>query len=274
MRLFAGDRVLVKAALICGLVGLPSLASAQFQQEPPGAVGENYHVEASISWWDPDPDLVINSESLGIAGTDVDLVSDLGIEQKRIPELRIVLRPARKHKWRIHYLPIKYQAESTVQREFVFNGQRYRVGLPVRTDADLTTWRIGYEYDFVSRSRGFVGLLLDLKYTNLRVDLLSPVGAEFTDQKAPIPTIGLIGRGYLAPNFSITGEFGYLDVPEGVTDEFDGRYLDFDFYGTVNFSNNFGAQVGYRSIDVEYLEDLDSGKLTFKGFYFAGVVRF
>ncbi len=274
MRLCAGDRLFVKAVLIGALVGSPSLASAQFRPMASPAVGEDYHVEASLSWWNPTPDLVINSESLGIAGTDVDLVNDLGIEQKRIPELRIVLRPARKHKFRIHYLPMKYEADTTVQREFIFNGQRYRVGLPVQTEADLTTWRIGYEYDFVSLPRGFVGFLLDLKYTAIRVDLLSPIGAEFTDQPAPIPTVGLIGRGYLAPNVSVTGEFGYLRVPERVSEDFGGRYLDFDFYGTVNFTNNVGAQLGYRSIDVFYEDSLDSGTLKFKGWYFAGVVRF
>ncbi len=260
---------------MCGvLVGLPSLASAQFRPAGSPAVGEDYHIEAALAWWNPTPDILINSESLGIAGTDVDLVNDLGIEQKRIPELKIVLRPARKHKFRIHYLPIKYEADSTVQREFIFNGQRYRVGLPVQTEAELTTWRIGYEYDFVSLPRGFVGFLMDLKYTDLRVDLLSPIGAEFTNVPAPIPTLGLIGRGYIAPNFAVTGEFGYLRVPESFSEDFTGRYLDFDFYGTVNFSNNVGAQFGYRSIDVLYEEALDSGTLELRGWYFAGVVRF
>jgi hypothetical protein len=270
----AGHRLFVTALMFGALVALPSVAGAQFRPQSSPAVGEDYHVEASISWWDPTPTLVINSESLGIPGTDVDLVEDLGIEKKRIPEIRLVLRPARKHKFRIHYLPMRYEADATVRREFIFNGQRYRVGLPVQTEADLTTWRIGYEYDFVSLPRGFVGFLLDLKYTDVNIDLLSPIGREFTSVPAPIPTLGLIGRGYLAPNVSITGEFGYLRTPENFSEDFRGRYLDFDFYGTVNFTNNVGAQLGYRSIDVFYEESTDLGTLKFKGWYFAGVARF
>lgn len=256
------------------VAGRPGTAAAQFQPPSSPAVGEDYHIEAAVTWWNAEPTLVVNSESLGIVGTDVDLVADLGIEKKRIPELRFVLRPARKHKFRINYLPIRYEADATVQREFVFNGQRYRVGLPVKTNADLTTWRLGYEYDFVSLPRGFVGVQLDLRYTNVRVDLLSPIGTEFTEQIAPIPTLGLIGRGYVLPNVSITGEFGYLKVPESLVDDFRGRYIDFDFYGTVNFTNNIGAQLGYRSMDVFYEETRDSGTLKFKGWYFAGVARF
>jgi hypothetical protein len=42
----------------------------------------------------------------------------------------------------------------------------------------------------------------------------------------------------------------------------------------VNFTNNVGAQLGYRSIDVFYEETRDAGTLKFKGWYFAGVARF
>src|SRR5690606_11363606 len=212
----------------------------------------------------------IISESLGIPGTPVDLVNDLGIEQKRFRELRAVLRPATKHKFRISYLPIKYEAEGQVRREFVFNGQLYRVGLPVNTTADLTTFRFGYEYDFFYRSRGYLGVLIDLKYTNVDIELDSPIGHEFTSLVAPIPTFGFVGRGYLADGVSITGEMSFMKVPENLSEQLDGggRYLDYDFYGTVNFTNNIGAQVGLRSIDVDYFKDLDEGALTFKGWYF------
>lgn len=259
------------------LLGVSAVATpAQAQMRPSGgAVGEDYHVEAAIAWWNPTPELTIASESLGILGDDVDLVQDLGIEQKRHTELRLVLRPARKHKFRFTYLPIKYETDSVqVQREFVFNGIRYRVGLPVSTTADLTTYRFGYEYDFIYRSRGYLGAVFDLKYNDVKVQLDSPIGSEFTSQVAPIPTIGLAGRGYIVPNFSITGEFSFFKVPEDLSDDYGGRYFDFDIYGTANFTNNVGAQLGYRTIDVLYDVDFDHGDLQFRGWYLGGVVRF
>lgn len=249
-------------------------ADAQFRVSEP-AVGEKYHIEGGVAFWNADPNLVISSEALGIPGDDIDLVNDLGIEQKRLRELRVVLRPAAKHKFRIQYLPIKYEAEATVLREFVFNGQRYRIGLPINTSADLTTYRFGYEYDFIYRDRGYVGVLLDLKYTNVDVRLDSPIGAEFTTAVAPIPTIGLVGRGYVAKNVSITGEVTFFKIPENLGGEdFGGRYLDYDFYGTFNFTEHAGAQFGLRSVDVEYFRDLDTGNLNFKGWYFGGVLRY
>ena len=251
-------------------------AVAQYGAPRGGSVGDLYNIEGAIAWWNPQPDAIIASESLGIPGDNIDLAADLGIEQKRIPELRVVLRPGMKHKFRFSYLPIKYEAESVVRREFVFNGQRYRIGLPVNTVADLTTFRFGYEYDFIYRSRGYLGVLLDVKYTNVDVQLDSPIGSEFTSQVAPIPTIGIVGRGYIVPNVSITGEVSFFSVPDNLAEqiEADGRYLDYDFYGTFNFNRYVGAQVGVRSIDVSYAKDRDTGTLNFTGLYFGAVVRY
>lgn len=260
---------------VATLTAFTSPAAAQFQRASDLAIGERYHVEASGVWWSASPDLIISSESLGIPGDDVNLVTDLGIASKRLRELRMVLRPARKHKFRFNYLPIKYEAQSAVPREFVFNGQRYRPGILVATVADLTTIRAGYEYDFFYSNRGYAGVLVDLKYTNVDVNLNSPIGDEFFKSVAPIPTIGFAGRGYPSRNVSVTGEFSFFRVPEKLGGEdFGGTYVDFDLYGTINFNEYVGAQVGYRSIDVDYFAELDAGTLTFKGLYFGGVVRF
>lgn len=244
-------------------------------QGPP-TVGERYNVELAGVLWGADPSAVIKSESIGIPGTEIDLVDDLGIEEKRLRELRVVLRPAPKHKFRINYLPIQYQAETVVQREFVFNGQLYRVGIPVNTDARFNQFRFGYEYDFFYRPRGYVGVMVDLKYTDVAIDIASAAGPEeFTELVAPIPGIGFTGRGYVAPNTSITGEVTFFKIPEGLGgEEYGGSYVEWDFYGTFNFNDHVGAQLGLRSIDVDYFKDLDSGNLNFRGWYFGGVVRF
>lgn len=250
-------------------------AHAQFRPSNEPAPGEEYHIEAAASFWNATPSIIIASESLGIQGDNVNLIDDLGIQKKNLPELRLVLRPGRKHKFRFNYIPIRYEATSVVRREFVFNGQRFRLGLPVNTSADLTTLRAGYEYDFIHRPRWYAGFLLDVKYTNIDVQLASPIGNEFLQSVAPIPTIGFTGRGYPVPAVGITGEVTFFKVPDNLGGEdFGGRYVDFDIYGTVNFNRFVGVQLGYKSIDVNYFTDLDRGDLVFKGMYFGGVIRY
>lgn len=256
------------------LLALAAPAQAQFPARGNAVVGEDYNIELSFNFWNPTPEAVVNSEALGILGTDIDLVTDLGISKQMLKDVRVVLRPAKKHRFRINYLPMTYDAATTITREFVFNGLRYRPGLPVQTTAQFKAWRFGYEYDFLYRDRGFLGVLFDVKYTDVNVGLLSPIGDEFTKAVAPLPTIGGVARVYAAKNLALNGEVSYFKIPESASEDDKGRYMDFDVYATFNPHKNFGVQAGYRSIDVFYDAKNDTGTLTFKGLYFGGTARF
>ena len=240
------------------------------------ATGENYRFEVGAYFWNPTPDISIASESLpGIIGDKIDFIEDLGIEKTRFTQFRVVLRPATRHKLRFEYTPINYeQPDGELRRNVVFNGILYSVGLPVATELTWNAYRFTYEYDIIYRDRGFFGILLEAKYTDVRAELRNLFNNEFVHARAPIPALGVIGRVYVAPNISITGEFSGFRLPESIDEDYSAKYYDFDLYGTVNFSDHFGAQVGYRSFDVFYRIDQDEGELTLKGPYFGGVVRF
>jgi hypothetical protein len=273
------------ATSLCLFAGLIAAvpAEAQYGARRAGssnrATGETYHVEIGGYLWNPTPEIVISSESLGINGDNVDFVNTLGLPKQTFKQLKLVLRPATKHKFRLEYTPIKYNGEKTVDTSFVFNGQRYTIGLPVTSELDWKAYRFGYEFDFVYKDRGFVGLLLEAKYTDitatLEATLLGVRQVEFTRARGPIPSIGVIARGYIVPNISITGEFsGFPEVGTTGGSRYGGKYYDFDLYGTVNFTDHFGAQVGYRSFDVSYKVNNDNGTMKLKGLYFGGVGRF
>jgi len=261
-----------------GLLAVPSTAVAQYRPAAAAAaIGEDYHIEAAYSWWDAEPELIVNSESLGIIGSDIDLISDLGIVKHRLRKFDVVLKPSKKHRFKFQQLPIKYETDAfQVTREFVFNGQRYRVGLPVTTSVDFTTYSFGYEYDFLYFPRGFFGANVNLKYTNVDVELLSPIGSEFITAAAPIPAVGFAGRGYITRNFAVDSELTFFRMPDSLVEQLQGRgsYTDFDIHGTYNFNKYTGAQVGWRKTTIFYDVDLDTGDLKFSGLYFGGVVRY
>lgn len=271
----------VYAALFLGTLGLlasAATASAQYRPATSGpGVAEDYHIEASYNWWNAQPTLIVNSEALGILGTDVDLISDLGIEKKRLGKLDLVLKPGKKHRLRYQHLPITYTTDAfPVTREFVFNGQRYRVGLPVTTNVDFTQDTFGYTFDFLHFSRGFVGAGINVMLTNIDVSLESPIGAEFVQQSAPIPAFNFSGRGYLTPNLSIDAELKFFRIPESIERQIegDGSYTDFDLHATYNINKYVGAQLGWRKTAIFYTAEADTGDLKFKGLYFGGVVRY
>lgn len=267
----------IVGAVCAALVStLASPAAAQYYgAQSSRATGETYHVEIQGGFWNPSPELALAVDFLDVVGTEFDLRNDLGIEKARFGDFRLVLRPAKKHKFRFSYIPIKYEAESVLRREIVFNGVRYPVGLPVNTTFEWKAWRVGYEYDFIYRDRGFLGLIVEAKWTDVNAGIASPLAAEVTTVKAPIPALGLIGRAYVAANVALTGEFTGFHLPGDLfEDDTAGSYYDFDVYGTLNFTDNVGVSAGFRSITVTYRKDADFGDFKMRGPYLAAVVRF
>lgn len=263
------------AATFLALLTAP--AYAQYGARPiggsPVALGEDYHVEALVGLWNPSPDVVVSSSALGRVGSTISAVDDLGMEKKQHADFRFVLKPGRKHKFRIAYLPLTWNGDKVVTRDIEFNAQLFRVSLPVQSELKWNEWSFGYEYDFVSNSRGFAGLFVDLKYPKVNVTLTSlAVGSEFTEAKAPIPTIGGAGRVYVTPMVAINFELTALKIPQ--IQDYKASFIDWDLAGIVNFTKNVGARVGFRSMNLNYVFELDTGDMNLKGLYFAGVARF
>ncbi len=263
-------RATVACASIVALLSVARPAGAQFAGPRDPAIGEVYSTELLGGLWNPTPAIVVSSDAPGMVGTDIDAVSDLGVAQKRHRELRLVLRPSWKHKARIHYLPMEYEADTVLNRTVVFGGLPYGVGSAVTSTVKWRAWRFGYEYDFVYRDRGFLGAIVEVKYTDIETRL---EGSELraARTRTAIPAIGGIGRVYPARNISLTFELTGFKLPDAVSQV---EYVDLDVYATLNFSDYLGIQTGYRSLDLGYGLDENAGSLLLKGRYVAGVLRF
>jgi hypothetical protein len=264
------------------LVATAPRAEAQFQGRftvAKPAAGETYHVELRIGLWDPNPDITVSTDALGpmgmqILGDQISAVDDLGFTQKRMKDWQLVLRPARKHKFNIEYLPIKYDANTTLERDVVFNGATFHVGVPVTSSLSWNAWRFGYEYDFLYHDRWFVGGIIDVKYTDAKVSIASPLLNEVASEKLPIPAFGGVVRVYPQRNVSLTAQATYFKLPERISQDYRGRYVDYDLYLTANINNNFAAQAGYRSLDLDVRVKETTGAFALKGWYFGVVTRF
>jgi hypothetical protein len=257
----------LRVVLFSALVVTIGAASAHAQLP-----AEDHVAELGVMFWKPSPVLTLSTDALTGAGVgEVDFVEEFAIENKYFPEFRATI--GRSHKFRASAVTFNYEEEAIITRTIVFQGRTFNIGAPATADIKWKLYKFGYEWDFVSRERGFFGVVADLKYNRVEASIDSPVltSAATTDTTAPVPTIGVIGRGYLANAVSITGEFSGFSITR---DEFEGTFFDFDLYGTVSMGRNFGVQGGYRSVVVDYLVDGDSGDLKMKGPYFGAVVRF
>jgi hypothetical protein len=263
---------LAVAALFC--VAAPAAAQYQPRAVESPATGEKYHIEAGADLWFPTADMTVASEQLGIVGSQINHKNDLGLTDTRFSGLQLQLRPARSHKLFLNYSPVDYTQNTILNRDVVFNGIRYRLGLPVNSELNWKTYEIGYEYDFVVKNWGFVGFDLEAKYTDVQVSLSSPIATEFAHARGPIPALGGIARYYIVPNVAITGQVTAFKIPDTIDSRYNAHYVDIDIYGTLNLTNNIGVKGGYRSRDVGYLIKSDTGQFTLKGIYFGAVVRY
>ncbi len=276
-------RIRVFVPLCLALALFASRAEAQFsaRQTVPG---ENYHLELAAMFWTPTPGIVLGSDGLAALGPNgVDFVQEFGIEDKRFTEFRAVLKGGRS-KLRFSKVPMRYQQSALLQRTITFGGQTFNVAANADADLAWDTWTIGYENDFVSRSRGYLGFITELRFNKVVSDLSATSGAtvatSFTEVKAPIPAFGVVARVYPHRNVSITGEITGFKVPGFLAnrlldgDDVDANLRNIDIYATVSITRFLGIQGGYRSLTADYIVDDDTGDLKMKGPYFGGMLRF
>lgn len=266
-------RTAALAALLIAAVAAPRVAGAQTEETRLRPLGEDYHVELSGTLWNPTVFGVISSEQFGIIGSQIDFENDLGFQQTRFKDLRIVLRPSEKHRFRMQYTPVTYSSSTTFTRNIVFNGIEFPVSLPIESAFEWKVFRLGYEYDFLYEDWGFVGVLLEGRYTQFSAELDSAIASEYTRLTVPLPAFGAVGRFYVVPevaiNFEVTG-FKFPDVDP----EYQANYFDWDIHGTVNFTNNVGFQAGWRRMSTFINIESDTGDMKFQGMWFGAAVRY
>lgn len=273
----SGRRAWRLSALATLVLATPAVAGAQYGAPELGGVpvaGEQYHVEVSGTIWNPDLQGIISSQRLGIIGSDVDFIEDLGFERTKFKDMRIVLRPSRKSRFRIQYTPVQYEAETSLKRDIIFNGQKFPLNLPVQSEFDWNVWRFGYEYDFLYTDRGFLGVLLEGRYTQMTAKIASPLISEFTKVRAPLPAIGVVGRAYVVPQVAVNFEMSMFRVPEGSIPDVEANYYDWDIHGTFNLNRNVGVQVGWRRMTNFLMIEGDTGDVKFQGLWFGGALRY
>ena len=265
-----------RALLVCALVVSAAPAFAQYRPRPTQSTSpaENYHVELSAGFWNPSADMQITDTAQGLAGSNIDLKKDLGLVDKKFPEFQLVIKPALKHKIRVQFIPISYAQTATTSRDLAFNGQTYPAGSTISSTLDWKAWRFGYEYDVRSSYRGFLGVIVDVKYTDVGATLTSGGRVGVASAKAPIPALGGIGRLYLASNLSVTAELTGFDLPGSWIKTTSGHYADVDMYAMLNFSDQISVKGGYRKFDVAYTLTNDTGTFKLDGWYFGGALRF
>ena len=237
-------------------------------------MNDDFRVEALAGVWAPRADIIVSSDAQDVPGTRIDLKRDVGLTAQRFPTLQFTWRPGLRHKMRVQYLPIRFDSTATLARDLIFNGATYPAGRPAAARLDWTTYRFGYEYDFLVRRRASAGFIAEVKQTRVRAQLRAAPMDEVSRQSMPVPAVGGVLRVYPAARLSLTGEATFFGVPDRPDGHYGGTVADVDVAAVWTITRQLGAQVGFRAIDIHHLGEWNTAEFSLSGVYVAARVRY
>ncbi len=238
----------------------PALTVAQDlgQDDYPGA--ENYVLRVEYREFRP---RLSGSVQKGSAGTEVDVIRDLKVEDERTFEVHAALQIKRGHKLRGSYTPLKYGGDTELRKIFVFGGTTYDRFTRVVTALKGGYYSASYEWDFIKGPKGYLGGLIGAKIFDVDAVIAAPDEGlrEVQTLRAPIPVLGASGRVY-AWRFSFQGEFSALSIGDR------GTLYEYEVGSRFHISDRIAAQGGYRALKVDAKDGADQGALRIGGWQF------
>jgi len=221
----------------------------------------NAIVDVEARYWFTNLDANIETSSGTVAGTDLNLVSDLGIDDhESFPEGRITLEFGHT-RLRYAYMPLSWSGNTTISRNLSFAGKTFPLSTQVSTDVQFDYHRFSYEYDFIDKLNNRFGIIVEVKYLDGRVNLKDAAFGldESTRLQIPIPAVGVGGELAIPFLANIRAEITAMGLGS-LAYVIDGEAnIGFKPLPFVNVS------AGYRYLKFHFDRDSDTGGVTLRG---------
>jgi hypothetical protein len=207
----------------------------------------------------------------GVPGTDLDVKSDLGMNDENIFSGEVFLKTGN-FTFRVAYTPLKFTGSTVLSKPIVFDGITFPAGIPVSTKLETKMIDGDIQWDFLNPDLGVasmnLGVFLRLKYVDGLAEISSnnnvfPISAT-QDFRLPIPEVGVAaGVGFLKDIVRADARVCGM--------AYSGNHLyEGDAFLSVIPFPFLRLQGGYRFIDLKADENDFQGKLKIKGPY-AGI---
>jgi hypothetical protein len=247
--------------VLAAAVGLGVASAAAAQERLPGP--ERYTLRVEYRELRPTLTGKAQKGSGGQEGTLIDLVDDLGVPKKRTFEVRGALKIGSGSKIRGAWVPLNYKGDVIAPRTFRFGASRFARFSEVVTTVKGNYFSAAYEWDFLKRPHGLIGLLLGGRMVDVDYVIVAPGdGVRENDTlRRPFPVGGLTGRFY-AGRLSLEGELSMLPAGDR------GSFYEGEMATRLHLSDRLAAGAGYRFFSLKGKEDVDQLRSHFSGWQF------
>lgn len=219
------------------------VASAQRTQSPSN--GEAFIFEFRADYWMPTLSSDLRVDSGSLAGTNINVVSDLGFDDKKsIPTAELTFKLAERHKLRFDYISFAYSGKKDLASRIVFNGVVYPLSSQLKTEMELRSIKAGYELDLVRNESGYLAfrLAVDSLYAKASIESMGAI-SNSASASAIAPVVGLSGRLSPMPWVSLTADICGVGYDKSTV--YDGA-----IYADINPIKNLGLTVGWRMVRI------------------------
>lgn len=206
----------------------------------------------------------IDATATARPGTEVKLEDELDLsDRKGTPYINLGMRLGENWRIELEYYSLKRDATKTLTRQIDWGDITFPLNTTVNTQFDSTVYRITGGWSFLKNQQAEAGLGFGLHITDFTTQLSGTVAGvgfqrEAHDALVPLPTVGLYGSYFVAPQVLLRGRVDFLSLKY---QDYDGRLMN--WMGAVDWrvTKNFGVGVGYRYVDYK----LEATKSDFTG---------
>ncbi len=215
--------------------------------------GVNLNSELQKGFGDQPGTVIDGEDTLGLTGTGTNVV-------------RATIRFGQSAKIRGSWTQLDFSGDQATPTNFTFGDETFFAGERVVTRVKGALYTFDFEYDFVKRREGFMGITLGAVYLDSDSVLVSPGTGKQVAQtgQVPVPLIGLTGRTYYGRRFSFEGEFGWGTIGSR------GSVWSTSFVVRFHLSDRLAASGGYRRLSMHGKDERDSLDVKLSGWVFGG----
>jgi hypothetical protein len=239
--------------LLSGMLLFAGLSATSFSQSKEHEDFDAYKLRIDAAWYYSSPSGYIQASASGPNIPTIDLQKDLGLPNYSTFAGKADWKFTRKNHLYLAAIPLNMSHQTVLTRTITFQGQTFTAGLTTNSSLNTTFLAPGYQYDFIRRKRGHLGLALqmDLFDTKANINAAAQVTSDGVRHAAvsasgsilaPIPVGGPDFRYYLTDSPKVFVEanvlgmylFGY------------GSFISSQGALGFNFSKHFAAVGGYQ----------------------------
>ncbi|MFH2138890.1 MAG: hypothetical protein ABII88_10320 [Candidatus Omnitrophota bacterium] len=226
-------------------------------------------VSVTADYWMPGIDAEVKSSELGLLGSQIDIIDDLGIDDSEtIPALKASLDLPLFPEIIVSYFAIDGDGKKNITKTLSYKGVSYAASTNVTASYEITHYEGLLAWSFLNQDFGKLGVVLGVKYFEVETSLKdNTTGITKTEDVAgPVPVVGIIG------GIGLPGKFRFEALARGLVLEVgdvDAALFDIDAGLHYDFNKFFRASAGYRyfAIDAEDTKENDTVDIKFTGPY-------